>query len=62
MITLTDKPKNAVSLTNKGKSADNTFDDMDMSWDDADDTWDNQTTIMENKSRNTVLLTDRPKI
>ena len=62
MITLTDKTKNAVSLADKDKAHDSTWDEAEMSWDDNPDSWDNPTTILINKDNNSVILTDKPKV
>lgn len=62
MITLSNKTISAIPLTNKGKENSNTWEDMEMAWDETLDEWDNQTTILENKTANTVTLADKAKL
>lgn len=60
-MTITNESKNTLSLTNKDKSDDNTWDDADISWDDMPGTWDNQFVVVKKETKNDIALTNEIK-
>ena len=64
MTTITNKSKNSLSLSNEDRSMNKTWDNSNpQTWDDSDyDTWDDQNVHIVENTKNSLSLTNKPKV